>query len=330
MDVDLTPSRAEGEGREKRRPNRTAAELPSLSVHSNDDILGVLVDTCDQQARLFLDCPPGDLDEASWLDAPRPFAADARDWNTRNGDTDPAGWMSRAVVSYLSEASHQLAALALLLRSRAVHATLDPLVRAVLERCGRVCWLIDHQATGDQRAVRAQLELGVCALHYAAALSLIGGPDDVTSRSSSVAGRASFPRTRAPRCRDERREEGHVCVDGRWRVVPRLHRDRCPCPRSSPAVLGVYAGLSGFAHPNVFFAAERRHQTVVTRNVMVMHTDSIEKNLRIALAAHLAAVKRWAASYLDQVEADAVAVEGDRLADTLDAASVLEDVSVTT
>jgi hypothetical protein len=80
----------------------------------------------------------------------------------------------------------------------------------------------------------------------------------------------------------------------------------------------------------VFFAAERRHQTVVTRNVMVMHTDSIEKNLRIALAAHLAAVKRWAASYLDQVEADAVAVEGDRLADTLDAASVLEDVSVTT
>lgn len=57
-----------------------------------------------------------------------------------------------------------------------------------------------------------------------------------------------------------------------------------------------------------------------------MQMDAIERNLRIALVSHLAAVKRWATYYLDQDLADAVVAEGDRLADKLDEASVLPDV----
>lgn len=290
------------------------------------DILEVLAETCERQAALFLDCPPDDLDESSWLDAQRAFSADARDWNARNGDPDPAGWISRMVVSYLSESSHQLAGLAVLIRSRAVHATLDPLVRAVLERCGRVCWLIDNEATGDQRAARAQLELGVCAFHYAEALALLDGPDTERTELRKWRGehRSRVHSRHAVVTNGEKKDMRGWDVDGEayagYTETVAYALDR---HGRSP---GVYAALSGFAHPNVFFAAERRHQTVSTRNVMVMHTDSIEKNLRIALAAHLAAVKRWAAYYLDQDLADAVAAEGDRLADVLDEASVLAEV----
>lgn len=146
---------------------------------SSSDILEVLAVTCEGQASLFLDCPPDRLDREAQLASSRPFAAEAREWIQAHGDEDPAGWLGRIVVSYLAEASHQLSVMAVLLRSRAVHATLDPLIRAVLERSGRVCWLLDHEASASQRSARTQLELGVCAHHYAEALSLVQAPDDI-------------------------------------------------------------------------------------------------------------------------------------------------------
>ena len=145
---------------------------------SSSDILEVLGDCCDRQPKLFLDCPPDGLDRQAQLDSSRPFAVEAREWIRENGDEDPAGWLGRIVVSYLAEASHQLSVMALLLKNRAVHATLDPLIRAVLERCGRVCWLLDPDATASQRSARTQLELGVCAHHYAETLSLVDAAEE--------------------------------------------------------------------------------------------------------------------------------------------------------
>lgn len=296
---------------------------------SGGDIFEVLVDTCERQARLFLDCPPDDLDRQAQLDSSRPFAFDARTWIERNGDEDPAHWLGRIVVSYLAEASHQLSAIALLLTNRAVHATLDPLIRAVLERSGRVCWLVDPDATESQRSARTQLEIGVCAHHYAEALSLLKGDDATRAELRQWRGdhRARVHARYAVITNGEKKDLSAWSLNGEtypnYTETVGYALDRNP---QSPA---VYAGLSGFSHPNVFFAQERQGQTVVTRNVMIMHTDAIERNLRIALVSHLAAVKRWASYYLDQELADAVVAEGDRLADVLDDASVLPDVPST-
>lgn len=289
----------------------------------SSDILQVLADTCERQARLFLDCPPDELDQQAQRASSRPFAVDAREWVADYGDEDPAWWLGRIVVSYLAEASHQLLAMSLLLRNRAVHATLDPLIRAVLERCGRVCWLLDPEASSAQRSGRTQLEIGVCAHHYAEALSLVEAPDGVRAEVRKWRGehRSRVHHRYTVETNGEKKDMSAWNVGGEAypgyteTVAYALNRH----PRSS----GVYAGLSGFSHPNVFFALERQGQTVVIRNVMVMHTDAVESMLRIALVSHIAAVKRWAAFYIDRATADAVVEEGDRLADILDEASVL-------
>ncbi len=295
---------------------------------SSSDIFEVLADSCGRQPKLFLDCPPDGLDRQAQLDSSRPFAVEVREWIRENGDEDPAGWLWRIVASYLAEASHQLSVMALLLKNRAVHATLDPLIRAVLERCGRVCWLLDPDATASQRAARTQLELGVCAHHYAEALSLVDAAEETRTELRQWRGQH---RTRVHArymidTNGEKKDMSGWSVNGEtyanYTGTVAYALDRHP---QSPA---VYAALSGFSHPNVFFAQERQGQTVVTRNVMVMHTDAIERNLRIALVSHLAAVKRWASYYLDQELAHAVLAEGDRLADALDEASVLPEVPI--
>lgn len=290
------------------------------------DIIEALAEACEAQAALFLDCPPDGLDEQQVLATPRPFAVDAREWIANHGDEDPAGWLSRTVVSYLAEASHQLRLLSLVLTNRAVHGTLGPLVRAVLERSGRVCWLLDPDASAGQRGARAQLELGVCALHYADTLCRLGSPDEI--------------RTEIRRWRGEHRNRVHnrYAVEtndankdmSKWKVDGESYPDYTEMVgyalNHDPGSAAIYAVLSGMSHPNVFVAQEGQQQILATRNVMVLHTDSLERLLRIALASHIAAVKRWAAFYLDQSTADAVVQEADRLADVLDEASVLADI----
>lgn len=287
------------------------------------DILEVLAATCEQQARLFLECPPDPSDD-DVLGSSRQCALDARDWEEANGDRDPAGWLSQIVVSYLAEASHQLKVLASLLRSREVHATLEPVIRAVLERCGRICWLLDPKSLAAQRAARCQLEVGVCAHHYADALSLLAADNQSRDELRRFRGehRARVHARYAVDTGGEKKDMSAWVVDSE--SYPGYTETVTYALSDHPMSSGMYAGLSGFSHPNVFFSRERRNQTVATRSVLIMHTDTIERTLRVAVGSHIAATKRWAAYYLDQATADAIVAECDRLADVLDEASVLE------
>lgn len=287
------------------------------------DILEVLAATCEQQARLFLDCPPDPSDEDA-LGSSRQFAIDALEWETANGDQDPAWWLSQVVGCYLAEGSHQLKVLASLLRSREVHGTLEPVIRAILERCGRICWLLDPTSSAAQRAARCQLEVGVCALHYAEALSLLDADSQSRDELRRFRGehRARVHDRYTVETHGEKKDMSAWTVDGQ--SYPGYTETVAYALSDHPMSSGMYAGLSGFSHPNVFFGGERRNQTVATRSVMIMHTDSIERTLRVAVGSHIAATKRWAAYYLDHPTADAVVAECDRLADILDEASVLE------
>ena len=73
------------------------------------------------------------------------------------GSDEPTNWISECVSVYLAEAANELLAIEVLLRSRVVAASLDPLVRAIIERTGVVNWLLDEKAQPRQRSIRGSL-----------------------------------------------------------------------------------------------------------------------------------------------------------------------------
>ena len=69
---------------------------------------------------------------------------------------------------YLFEAAHELKSLSILLSQRQIAGSLEVVSKAVVERCGRVSWLLDHHSdvSPEQRAARIALEIGVSWQHY--------------------------------------------------------------------------------------------------------------------------------------------------------------------
>jgi hypothetical protein len=84
------------------------------------------------------------------------------------GSNDLSSEIANTSSIYLFESAHELKALAALLRANQIAGSLEVLSRAIIERCGRVSWLLDHQpdVLGTQRAARAALEFGVSWQHY--------------------------------------------------------------------------------------------------------------------------------------------------------------------
>jgi hypothetical protein len=122
-----------------------------------DDFINQLATVCINASSVFLDGKTvrkhGTGPETQWR-------LDADSWVEAFGSDEPGGWISEIAVGYLGEAAYELKAIAKLLRSRIVAGTIDPLVRAVMERCGRVIWVLDDEppdGTAFNRAARAAL-----------------------------------------------------------------------------------------------------------------------------------------------------------------------------
>ena len=90
---------------------------------------------------------------------------------------EPHRWVHEIVSSCLSEAANELLAIGALLRCATVTASLDPLVR-VVERAGLVNWVLDHEATARQRAIRSGLEVVVSLQHYRQAMVRLGADNE--------------------------------------------------------------------------------------------------------------------------------------------------------
>ena len=224
------------------------------------DILEMLVETCRTQSDIYLRSQALTLtpDEASRTS--RPLGKDSIEWDAANGDDDPCWFLANIVGQYLAEASYQLTALAHLIESRAVHATLEPLIRATLERCGRVCWLLDDEVDSTTRAARTHLELFVCSNHYVKALKALKAHPDERSRLR------------------EWKKDHEARVRDRFQLVPDessnatckwiLNDEKYPgyssvvkyALDSHPQASAIYASLSGFSHPNTLFGLERVHR----------------------------------------------------------------------
>jgi hypothetical protein len=76
--------------------------------------------------------------------------------------------IQKVCAIYLFESSHELLSLSTLLHSEQIAGSLEVLSRAVIERCGRVSWLLDHHpdVTPRIRSARISLELAVSWQHY--------------------------------------------------------------------------------------------------------------------------------------------------------------------
>jgi len=105
------------------------------------------------------------------------WACEQRMWAQERGTTEPTDWVTTASTTYVIEAAHQVRAIGVLLASGAVTASLDPLERAVVERIGRVKWILHPSIYPDKRGARAGLEFGVSMSAYRLTLERLGAPN---------------------------------------------------------------------------------------------------------------------------------------------------------
>jgi len=83
-------------------------------------------------------------------------------------DTDlPQQWIYLATSHYLSEAALQMRAVSALIHMEVVHYSLPALVRAIVERVGVVCWILDAPGSWELRFRRAGLTGAVSNFRYA-------------------------------------------------------------------------------------------------------------------------------------------------------------------
>jgi hypothetical protein len=139
-------------------------------------ILEETADILDAGAKLFLPQTANGVERR----APISNADFDRDVIIKSLGTErPAMWINEMTYTYVLESSHELTALAILLRAHHVAGAVEPIVRAVVERAGRVIWVLDGGSQEERdfssagrdfldvrrRTIRACVELLVCLQH---------------------------------------------------------------------------------------------------------------------------------------------------------------------
>lgn len=222
------------------------------------------------------------------------WAEDRRDWSRLYGDAQRVdSSLSGPAAIYLYEAGALVTTVANLLRTGDVAATLDPLVRAAVERAGRINWLLDTEVNASQRAARAALERAVCLAHYLESAARIGGPDP--SRKEFRASLADhvewierwFTPTRPRKPPPDGTLPGWYVA--RWTVdeesYPRLSEMvywACGRGMAQDLAGGVYGDLSGFSHPNFVFSRSHFGSDATGNVIFDYGEDSVAKIARLA------------------------------------------------
>ena len=299
-----------------------------MSDFSND-----LAEICEGSAGILLHgSSPKPADSS-----PIPYwEQDRQAMETGLGSDEPHRWINTCVSKYLSESANQLLALGALLRAETVAASLDPLVRAIIERVGAVNWLIEPGGTTRKRVIRSGLSFLVCLQHYRDALSMLEGPKDHRTKLKAEQRRISelmpkwFAIDRPPTDPDD--ENSKLTMDPRLWVIESekypgltdlagLGLDGSNVTANLAA--GSYYGFSGFAHPNVVFGQE--HQSVATDGAITFTypNQDLEKTIRFAVGSFGEGLKRRAAYY--EADEEGVVKKVDELSDRLDSISALPD-----
>lgn len=242
-------------------------------------------------------------------------------------------WVAEATSTYLVEAAHQVRAIGVLLLGEVVTAALDPLVRAVVERAGRVKWILDPNVNPAQRGARAGLEFGVSLSAYRRTLERLGAP--------GVSRKKMQKRVRA----HKKQLEGLFTVErppsdpgdsesppspemANWVVAGEAYpnygsnaeyalENESTTRRQAAA---WYDGLSGFSHPSVVFSREHRSINADGKMTYTYQFGDLEKSARVAAFGLLDAARYWVTYY--GADPDGFQRRVDALGDRMDEISV--------
>jgi hypothetical protein len=166
-------------------PSRDTGPMTSLRP-PDPDFRVELANICEGAAVLFIEHTPlGSISE----DASAPWLVDRSAWSSKLASVLPTDWLNEIATTYLAEAAHEIRAMSRLLADGATSASLDVLVRAVLERSGKVLWVLDPGVPlgSTRRVARAGLEISLSYAHYKSALRRLGAKPDVRSQVDSEA-----------------------------------------------------------------------------------------------------------------------------------------------
>jgi hypothetical protein len=295
-----------------------------------DTYVDELARICDEAARVFLDGLPAVPPDAT----PTPFwELDRGDIEASIGSDEPHRWVHEIVSSCLSEAANELLAIGALLRCATVTASLDPLVRAVVERAGLVNWVLDHEATARQRAIRSGLEVVVSLQHYRQAMVRLGADNEHRSFLRREQSRLNhlledwFEVERPPS--DPADESSKPTKDVTLWVI----EGECYPSLTKIAELGMgrghvdaglaagsYGVLSGFSHPSLFFGQEHRNVGEDSTVTYTYRYIDLEKLTRLGVLTFMDGVRHWLGYYCAN---QATAIERtDAIATALDSISI--------
>lgn len=277
-----------------------------------DSFANALASIQEEAANIFLE---GSLTVAHNKDQPLPWEEDRTAIGAALGTDEPHEWLYEAVASCLAEAANQLLATASLMRHGRATASLEPLVRAIVERVGVVNWALDNSLAPKGRAARASLNMVVSLQHYREAMARLEG--DEQYRKALRAQRTkldefmvnSFSIVRPPT--DPADATSKPTADATQWVVegetyPTLTRlfQMATARGGTPAGLlaGTYDGLSGFAHPSFFYNSKRRSVGTDATVVDQYRPEHLEKLSRLATLSYLDGLFHWVGYYMGNAD----------------------------
>jgi hypothetical protein len=183
------------------------------------------------------------------------FDLDTEEFNSMFDSEAPAAWIT----------------MALLLRAQSVVGSIEVVTRAIVERVGKINWILDHEVDSRTRALRASLETAVSYQHYRRANDDLG--------ADAEARRAIRREVRAQREQMERwftfqKPLSNPCIafsaptadisqwscgDETFPTFEKLaHYAMSDGDVERRTAMGTYGALSCFSHPN--FVASREHR----------------------------------------------------------------------
>ena len=236
------------------------------------------------------------------------FELDTTEFVGAFGTDEPAAWISEATGAYLSEACRELQTLGLLLRNEAVTGSIEVVVRAVVERVGKICWILDHEVDSCTRALRATFEVGVSYYHYRRAVQDLGAPGSLMNPlRKRVKEQREFLESHfaveKPLTDPENPESPPTADVARWvldgeafpsfeKLTHFAMKDGGVGYRPS---LGTYGALSCFSHPNVVAGWElRADEDVAGPYIQYTYPATyLEKLMRTAVVGIGNAFSRW-------------------------------------
>lgn len=315
-----------------KRLSKSSCSEASSRPHSLMDFANKLASICDEAANAYLH-----LEGVAQLeDLPiAPWVAEFRYWDGE-GSTNPSGWVNEVTSAYLAEAAHQVRAVARLLEAEQVTAALDPLVRAVVERVGRVKLVLDPNITPRQRAIRAGVEIGVSYQKYGETLARLGAPSEDVKKQKTLrkAHRADLlkffdvvrpltdPNDESSSLSNEVEKwviEGEAYPTYTAVAEAALMNDSSAT--SNKAAAAAYGGLAGFSHPSVVFSREHRKVSEEGRVTFVYLAKDLEHSTRMSAFVLLDGLRYWTTYY--GADPEGVQRTVNELGDRLDTFSVL-------